>query len=92
MPLNRSSSGLAGASLIVINIDPDKHFIRTVGSFVATDKISANVRTIEINVKHSFVVRKNTNILWFVLDSGETEEEKRRAKKMAQTERNLDLL
>lgn len=32
MPLNKSSSGLGGASFIVINIDPDMHFIRTVGS------------------------------------------------------------
>lgn len=49
MPLNRSSSGLVGASLIVINIDPDKHFIRTVGSFVVAD-ISAIRR---INSKNS---------------------------------------
>lgn len=40
MPLKRSSSGLVGASLIVINIDPDKHFIRTVGSFVDADSRS----------------------------------------------------
>lgn len=41
MPLNRSSSGLVGASLIVIIIEPDKHFIRTVGSFVDADSRSA---------------------------------------------------
>lgn len=40
MPLNRSSSGLVGASLIVISIEPDKHFIRTVGSFVDVDNKS----------------------------------------------------
>lgn len=40
MPLNRSSSGLVGASLIVISIDPVKHFIRTTGSFVDTGRIS----------------------------------------------------
>lgn len=57
MPLNRSSSGLAGASLIVINIDPDKHFILTVGSFVTADNISAiktnrmKKKTDEIHVK-----------------------------------------
>lgn len=45
MPLNRSSSGLVGASLIVISIEPVKHFIRTVGSFaVDTDSISVAMR------------------------------------------------
>lgn len=61
MPLKRSSSGLVGASLIVIIIDPDKHFIRTVGSFV-----EAGSRSVECKELNAIIAT------WTEFDSKET--------------------